>query len=295
VVGGICETRSSVDDLPVELHYDLVIIADYDGLPTEARDRIVSRFAGSDVARRARLLLISSRANRDELAGLFSRRALTNLLAKNGDVDPTELIVTVQKILRRDVFGLEKYFAWGVHLASARLNASAEKHALLDRVSRYAEQLGMPSRLAAQVCLVTDEIVTNAIYNAPTDASGQRRYAHLPRTDALTLPPGEGIDVRFCSDGRRLGVSAVDPYGSLSEECILEYLGRCFAAPLSKIDLDLTKGGAGLGLYYVFEAVSHLVINIAPGQRTEVIGLFDLHESYRAFVTNSKSFNVFLA
>ena len=43
-----------------------------------------------------------------------------------------------------------------------------------------------------------------------------------------------------------------------------------------------------------FDSLNHLVLNIRPGQMTEVIGLIDVRGSYRNFVKRGKSFNIFL-
>lgn len=290
VVVGACESPRLEAISPDD--YDLLLISDYDAFAPEVRERITGLFAAADAKRRARLLVISGAGDRNELAALFSRHAITNLLAKNTGVDASDVIVTVQKILRRDVFGLEKYFSWGIEAQSSRIRSSEEKERLLSAMSSYAEELGVNSRLANQFCTVADELVTNALYNAPRDTSGNSRYGHLSRSCPVELAPGEEIEVRYCCDGRRLGISASDPFGALTEERLLDYLGKCLRKGDDQVDTK--PGGAGLGLYYIFEAVSHLVVNIAPGRRTEIIGLIDVQGSYRDFANANKSFNIFL-
>jgi hypothetical protein len=289
VVAGSCDVAETLEDLSPDA-YDLLIVSDFDTLPPERREKLVATAA--DAIGRARLLIIAGGGNRDQLASLFSRRALTNLLAKNTEVNALELIVTVQKILRHDVFGLEKYFSWGVDAVCVRLRSSEERGPLVKDVANYAQQLGVNSRLASQFCSVADELITNAFYNAPRDEKGQARYAHLPRTQPIHLEPAEEIEIRYCCDGNRLGISASDPFGSLTEERLLDYLGKCLRKGDDQVDTK--AGGAGLGLYYIFEAVSHLVVNIAPKRRTEIIGLIDVHGSYRTFADASKSFNIFV-
>src|SRR5262249_27584654 len=111
------------------------------------------------------------------------------------------------------------------------------------------------------------------------------------RTEPVQLAPGEEIVVKLCSDGRRLGISVADPFGSLSTEVIRGYLARCFRRGADMVELK--PGGAGLGLFYVFEALSHFVVNLAPGVKPELVGLFDVGGSYRAHMSRSKSFNLF--
>jgi hypothetical protein len=280
IVAGTCETPTLDGLCPDD--YDLLLVSDYDTLEPEVRAQIHA------------LLVIcgAGASDKNELAHLFSRHALTNFLAKNSEVNTSELIVTVQKILRRDVFGIEKYFPWGIDAVCTRARTSDAKGSILAEIGKYAEGLGVNSRLASQFCTVADELITNAIYNAPRDAQGNAPYAHLPRTERVTLAPDEEIEIRYCCDGNRLGISARDPFGSLTEERLLDYLGKCLRRGDDQVDSK--DGGAGLGLYHIFEAVSHLVVNIAPGRRTEIIGLIDVQGTYRDFARASKSFNIFL-
>jgi hypothetical protein len=78
----------------------------------------------------------------------------------------------------------------------------------------------------------------------------------------------------------------------MTKEQSLQYLVRCLRHEDDTPGSD--KGGAGLGLYMTFDCLNHLVLNIAAGVKTEVIGLIDIRGSYRDFVNRGKSFNIFL-
>src|SRR5436309_2467655 len=77
---------------------------------------------------------------------------------------------------------------------------------------------GVHPRLANLFCTVADEFVTNSVYNAPRDREGKSRFAHLSRTQEVVLAPGEEALVKLCCDGRRLGISVTDSFGSLTRE-----------------------------------------------------------------------------
>src|SRR5262249_2208896 len=150
----------------------------------------------------------------------------------------------------------------------------------------FAGQTGIQSRLVELFCVVAEELITNALYDAPVDAARRHRFAHLPRTEAVALGKDEGISVSLCCDGRRLGIAVADPFGSLTPSKVLEYLSKCFQR--GERQVDRKEGGAGLGLYYTLESLSHFIINIQPGRRTETIGLLDIRVSYKDFVTQNK-------
>ena len=246
----------------------------------------------SSLRARGRVLVYSDRPERDRLAELLGVHGLMNLLAHNETVDPEELLVTLQKILSAEIFGLEKYFPWGTPVRGASMRASSQRREVFETTRRFLQGIGLRNRLVEQMVTVTDELVTNALYNAPLDADGRRLYASLSRTQPVVLPEGDRVEVRWMSDGRRLGIGVRDPYGSLTASTVLDYLAKCFRKGSDQVDTK--DGGAGLGLYYVFESTSQLVVNVEPGVCTEMIALLDIQVSYREFASRCKSINIFV-
>lgn len=157
----------------------------------------------------------------------------------------------------------------------------------------FALAAGAQGRFADLLCNACDEMLTNALYNAPIDSQGKPRFAHLSRVNPVQLEPSEAITVTLASDGVDMGISVVDPFGSLQVPTITQYLSKCLRRGNDLVEDK--EGGAGLGLYYVFEAVSHFVINLEVRVRTEMIGIVDVRGRYKDFLQRPKSFNVFVA
>lgn len=287
IVGRLEATDSL--QIPSDTEYDL-LLADYDGLTPE--ERLVLLDAFGDFKRRTRLLVVSEGDCKKDFPLLFGRRTLTNLLARNERVDAQELIVTVRKLLRHDIFGLAKYFAWGVDLRGTQFVASTAKQSVVSEIESFASALGVHPRLVSQFCGVADEFITNAVYNAPVDSQGASRFRHFSRSTPVTLEPSEQVEVRYCCDGQRLGLSVSDPFGSLTQDRLLDYLSKCFRRGPDQVDSK--EGGAGLGFYYIFESLTQFVVNISPGKRTEMIGIMDVSGSFKNFASRSKSFNIFM-
>jgi hypothetical protein len=240
------------------------------------------------------LLISSSKQIYPQLLTTFNDHGLMNILAKKHreGARPNDLVVTLQKLLRHDIFGLDKYFSrWGVEAISMTVRSTNDKGEVLARAHDYATNLGVHPRLVPQFLTVVDESISNALYNGPCDDQGMPRFAHLPRQTIVSLSGDEQITVTLRCDGTRIGVSVVDPFGSLTRSTIFEHLSKCFRRGRDQIDFD--PGGAGIGLYVCFESLSHFVININAGRRTEVIGLIDVGGKYLDYVSGGKSFNVF--
>jgi len=224
---------------------------------------------------------------------MAERRYVRNLIAKNDEpLDPDELIVTSSKMLRRDVFGLDKYLMWGVEPYRLEIQDSRFKLDYVHQVADYARRLGCNERTVEMVETVVDELVTNAIYNAPRDAAGNAKYAKLSRREPVSLEPHEVGTLEFACDGNHIAVAQSDPFGALTHDTIVTYLNRCLVkGPQQFSD---ASGGAGIGLYRVFQSLSKFIINIEPGRRTEVISLIDLRLSMKQFRQLPKSFHIFV-
>jgi hypothetical protein len=288
-VVGTVEARDVLDDIPDDGAFDLIALS-YDMLTAEKRTRLIEQLSGST---RTRLMLFSGGAWEKDHRELFDERLLTNLLAKNGEeVGADELLVTINKILARDIFGLEKYFPWGSGVVRLSTCRSEEKDRIVDQARDFARNLGVNDRLATYFAVVTDELLTNALYNAPIDDKGVHLYAARDRAVPVVLEPSQAIEVKFCSDGRKIGVSVADPFGSLTADIVLDYLAKCLRREEDQVDKK--AGGAGLGLFQAFGSVSHLVLNISAGHRCEAIGMIDVRGSFKDFVMQAKSFNIFV-
>ncbi len=238
-------------------------------------------------------VLHATESTEDYMPLLQERGYLRNLIAKNEDpIEPEELIVTAEKLLRNDIFGIKKYLRWGVEPLTITLKESLKKGEYVTQVTDYAATLGCSSRTVELVNSIADELVTNAIFNAPVDADGNPKYRHHKRSEALVLSDEEAATLEFGCDGDFIAVSSSDPFGSLKQDTVIDYLNRCLVKGPKQMSED--SGGAGLGLYRVFQSVSKFVLNLDPGKRTEVIALIDLRLSMKQFRLATKSFHCFV-
>jgi hypothetical protein len=284
-----CTTTVATPGEAPDDEWDIVIV-NFDGLSQDEQNLIRRRYALH--ARTGRLLLLCGTMSREVMSTWVGQDGVSHFLARHPDADPAEVLVTLQKILRAEIFGIEKYFPWGADTHVYALRSSKDREHIVDEAHRIGTAVGAPTRLVDQFCTAVDELASNALYNAPVDGAGSHRFAHLPRTTHVALEPNEQIQVTFASDGRHMGVSVVDPFGSLAVTTLLEYLSRCLRRGLDQVDDK--PGGAGLGLFYVYESMSQFVVNVALGQRTEMIGLLDIRGSFKDFAQRGKSFHAFV-
>jgi len=246
-------------------------------------------------------ILILSRVRQEErLIELLSTVDARNLIATHersqGEapiLDEHELMVTCHKLIRHDLFGIDKYLSFvGARVHGAAITGAADRDVLVERLSAFARSLEVGAELEQRIANITDELVTNAVYNAPRLPDGRPKYAHVDRREKIVLEPSEHAVLQWGCDGRYLAVSVTDRFGSLRGETVASYLSKCFRRGDDQIDTK--AGGAGLGLYMTFNSVTQLVVNVQVGVRTEVIALFYIRSESRGFKRSGRSLNVFI-
>jgi CRP-like cAMP-binding protein len=186
------------------------------------------------------------------------------------------ILTTAIKLLGRDLFGLEKYIAWGVDVQSDMVVSSSQRSEVLEKVDKHFEKLGVRRSNRDRMKTVLEEMLMNCIYDAPTDKDGKALYNHLPRTTEVSLKPEEQAIVRYATDGMIIAISVVDPFGSLKGSTLLKYLEHNYAGTSAELNASEGKGGAGRGLHQIVENSDLVVFNVDPGKKTEAIALFNV-------------------
>lgn len=289
-VVGTTDVRESYGAIERHDSWDLAIV-NFDQLTQLERERLFTRFAALNSA--GALLVCATQTERAELVSLFGAHKARKVLARYGATHAEDLLTTVQKTLRKDVFGLDKYLGWGASGRTIILKSSADKEGVIAVCEQLAQATGLSDRKTGMLIGVAEELTSNALYDAPVDSAQRPRYADLPRSERVELGPNETVAVTIASDGRRIGIAVEDSFGSLRAETVVDYLAKCLRRGQDQIDRK--PGGAGLGLFYAFSSLSQFVVNIEPRKRTEMIGLIDIGGSYRDFEQRAKSFSVFVA
>ncbi len=179
-----------------------------------------------------------------------------------------ELLATVQKLIRADVFGLEKYMTWGAEIRSYTIEDTRDRDAAVNALAKDIVDVGLPDRIGSMVSVIADELIANALYGAPIDDAGVRFRAAEPRDQSRALAGRDIVTVRWATDARYLAIEVRDRWGSMDPATT----GAKLAA--GKQNAAQSEGGMGLPLAYA--CCNQLVIDVAPGKLTEVIALLDV-------------------
>ena len=178
-----------------------------------------------------------------------------------------ELLATVQKLLRTDVFGLEKYVAWGAEVRVYTLEDATEREAAVSALAKDVVAVGLPDRVGSMVSVIADELIANALYVAPVDAAGVHHRIAESREERRVLTGRDVVTVRWATDARYLAIEVTDRWGTLDTSLV----GPRLASSAKRAP---SEGGMGLPLVYA--CCNQFVVQVEPTVRTEVITLLDV-------------------
>jgi len=275
-------TVEFVDDVDrVEGEASLIVIDE----PT--RDGLTHAQLTALAAGRALIIIGASLEHAATVDGLRAD-GCNHLIGDGDEPDDSELVVTSGKLASGDLFGLEKYLAWGVRVQEVEVGSYEEKRGALIAVTSCARDAGARRPTVARVESVVDELLMNAMYDAPAAASGEAPRVPIDLGERVAFP----ARLRWASDGRYFAVSVEDRFGALGKVAIVEHVQRA-RAERGRPRGTGEAAGAGLGLYFIVSSVTRFIANVALGQRTEVIGLFDLRQGGREVESCARSLHVF--
>ncbi len=234
------------------------------------------------------LIVMGGSLEEDQIVDALRRERWNHVIRDTDDPDDSELVVTSVKLASGDIFGLEKYLAWGVKVCDSRVQTYEGKREALIAVTASARDAGARRPTVARIESVVDELLMNAMYDAPAVANGTAPTT--PRR--ISDPVSSEARLRWASDGRYFAVSVEDSYGALAKDVILDHLQRA-RAERGRPRGTAQPGGAGLGLYFILSSVTRFIANVESGHRTEVVCLFDLKQGGRDADTCARSLHVF--
>jgi hypothetical protein len=266
--GGTVDTHLGMKELGSgELQAALVCLH-LDGELASAAAEIVPRLTGD-----SRVIAVLPRSNLPAVVDIMqsSERIAGILVAE--ELDLRELSAMAMRVLAGDIFGLEKMVRWGTTVHSQLVGDYQEKALCISQVSEFAELMSVRRKYREGIEQCLDEMLMNALYDAPVDEQGKQIFSEIPTKTRISLRVEQKVVVQYACDGHQFAVSVRDVFGTLERGVVLKYLYKCLH---SEQQIDRKAGGAGLGLYLMVNSASTVYFNVLPGVATEAVCVFNL-------------------
>jgi hypothetical protein len=266
--GGAVDLHLSIDELGKGEIQAALVVLHLDGELSAMAAEILPRLTGD-----AKVICILPRANLAAVVDTMqaSDRVAAMMVAEN--FDPRELSAMATRVLVGDIFGLEKMIHWGTLVHSQLVGDYQEKSLAISQISEFAELMGVRRKYRESIEQCVDEMLMNALYDAPVDEQGQPIFSDIPTKTRISLRVEQKVVVQYACDGKQFVISVRDAFGTLERGTILRYLHKCLHA---EQQIDRKVGGAGLGLYLMVNSATNVLFNVLPGVATEVVCTFDL-------------------
>jgi hypothetical protein len=204
------------------------------------------------------------------------------------EVDADGIWSTLDHLSSGRFLTLDHLLGPSAQIVSAYETSSAAKDRHTERMTEFFAPLELPEFLQIAMDVALDELFTNAVYNAPIDATGTRPNAAASRT--LQVTSERPFVIRFGVDDDFVAVAVRDLYGSLPLPRIIERLRRCYS--VGGATIENKEGGAGLGVFMLLQSATRLVINLKVGQFTEFIFMRRRHERRRSFMLSAPTLSL---
>jgi hypothetical protein len=204
---------------------------------------------------------------------------------------PWELMIVLRRLVDpTQVPRIDAYLDWGFSGYQEKVASTAARDQAVQNIQTFINKLQVPKRIAEMFGELAHEMLMNAMYDAPADATGKPKYAQDRKQD-LTLPDAEQPMLRMATDGSKLVLSVKDPFGRLQRKHVFDGLAR----GLAQGEMDTSHGGAGLGMMVCHNSTAAMFFDVVAGKHTEVTGVFELDLNLREFRTQAKSLHFFSA
>jgi hypothetical protein len=179
------------------------------------------------------------------------------------------IIANLKKFTAPDPSGMGYYIDHGSPSETFVINNSNLKDKYVAEVINFLNRFKIRERVIHTAEDILDEMIKNALFNAPVDNNGTFLYQHYDRKEDVVLSEMHSARLSCVVENDRIYLSVKDPFGSLTKNKLFSYLSKCYTKDL--VHVENKKGGAGIGLHKMFRLSHNFVVNIIPGSYSEVI------------------------
>jgi len=178
-------------------------------------------------------------------------------------------------------FGLQNLLSDKAKVQIIKFQISTQKQNAVEAVKNYLLQAKFQSRMATVVANAVDELLMNAMFDAPVDDLGRPTLASTSRATAIKLDDKHTVELQIGYDGEFVGAMATDLFGSLDKNKLLSHISKIYTEEEYKVKTAVA--GAGIGLATVFRSGGSFFFVSEVQVRTEVTVFFKRADSFREF------------
>jgi hypothetical protein len=278
----------------------LVVLLDLDVDPTAPPAELCHAVAG--VCPETPIITLAGLSARQRLPQSLAHPLVAGVMPKLGSAgeavtaaegpDEQALGVALRRRYERNLHGQARgpapYLLGGIPLCERLIGSSGDKDEVLTEVLADAQRFGLSDEKLRRIEVASDELMLNAVYNAPRDEGGRPLHANVDRRTAVSLGAQAQVQVRWGCDGRCFVVSVTDRFGALLRPMVAQHILR-----LGHTGARAPTEGAGLGLGLAYSAATQLNIHVDAGRFTECTAVLYVAGSNRNALARGSALHLF--
>jgi hypothetical protein len=213
---------------------------------------------------------------------LFKIRAFNHHITRRRSENAYHTVYArlTKALLAPTAFGIDKYVPPGVTAQTITIKRSGHKSKAVDAIQNFFIKQNVVARLSSLVAQAADELIMNAIFDAPCiDWNYYRRTT--PRDEDFELKAREHVQVSIAGTDEYVVLCVADQFGSLTKQALLNFLSKDYQEEAYTVRKQ--DPGAGLGLNGVIRAGFSLLFLAKEGVRTDVMLFFPKSGSFKDF------------
>lgn len=187
----------------------------------------------------------------------------------------------VKATLQERAFGVKQLLKENGKIQVVKIEWSTQKQDAVEAIRGYLLAAKFNSRMASVIANAVDELLMNAIFDAPTDDLGKPLYTNTARNTKIHLKDKQVVEMHVGYDGEHVIVSAVDHYGSLDKGKFLNHISKVYTTDEYKV--KSASAGAGIGLATVFRTGGSFFFVAESHVMTQATILFRRTDNYKEF------------
>jgi hypothetical protein len=180
-----------------------------------------------------------------------------------------------------ELFEVGNLFSDKTKTQKLRIKRVSHKSAAVDGIQNVLNKLGIKDRLAALVAQAADELILNAIFDAPI-VGDIRPLSYRPRHLEVELDDNEIVEIQLAANAQYMCLSVTDRFGSLPV--------LTAARALSQKAKEREKSGK-TGLAGIFNSGLSLIMLSKPKVSTEMILVFPRVDNFKEFRNGFRFFS----
>lgn len=177
-------------------------------------------------------------------------------------------------------------------LLNERFSLASEKSHILRLVETILDGKIKSTGLRADIITVADELLTNAIFNAPFVDLGNTTPGESRENPGVKMTEGKSGRFFLGATSDQIVIGCRDPYGSLNPQRLLERVRNCYQKSVAATMNMEGAGGAGIGSFMIYNSSSSYYVAVDQLKTTIVCAVLPLKGSGRQRQEAPKSLHI---